>query len=152
MSFGDYAASGYFLVLQNGYTHCATFTVPNDLELEYIQVTLLNHDGLIGGSETVTASIKNAEYKLGSSTAYVAESTAVDWADVNTLGTYWYGFVRFTFNREHLDADQTYYLELNYSGTPTSGRYVGASLDWPYQVNTGDKTAVQMRVFGYREL
>lgn len=152
MSFGDYPNSGYFLVLKNGLNACGSFTVPNDLELEYVQVTMLNHDGLIAGNETVTASIKNAESKLGSASRVVATSAAADWSLVNAEGTYWYGFVRFSFNREHIDASQTYYLELNYSGTPTSTRYVGASLDWPLQVNAGDKTAVQMRVFGYRDL
>lgn len=152
MSFGDYPASGYFLVLQNGLNHCGSFTLPKDTELYAVQVTMLNHDGLIGGSETVTARLVNAVSKVGVSTAASATSAAVNWSDVNDEGAYWYGFVRFLFNREHLDKDITYHLELNFSGTPSSTRYVGASLDWPLQVNTGDQTAVQFRVFGYNEL
>lgn len=155
MSFGDYPDEGYFIELRNGLTDIGAFQLGKDLELQYIQLTMLNFSGddagLTGFRLYVSVDASGRSSGEGSG-EFVAESNLVTWSDVEDLGEYWLGFVRFDFDREHLDKDITYRLTIQSSTyAPNASRWVGVKVDWPDTVND-TPNGPQLRIFGYREL
>jgi hypothetical protein len=109
-----------------------------DIELKWIRQVIFVH-GVAGGSEQLRLGL----YSRSDLTGLVINS---DWAEVadwvseigNANGDYQIGFMRFDFERQHLDSDTEYHLAIetnNYTRNADTF-YLAAISDWPDPVNT----------------
>ncbi len=108
-------------------------------------------EGTLGGSETL-------QLKLYGTAAYagtpVASSAVVTVASLATT-TKWIGSVRFDFStRPNLNPALWYYAAVATTGYTRNANtfYMGATLDWPFSVNTinGGGPAARLSFAGYR--
>lgn len=132
---------------------CGAIDVQDNTNLLYLRVLLYKH-GTHGGTEQVRAKVySDADY---SKLMYTSEWA--DLADIDGLtSSPWWGWFRFTFARQALNKESTYYVALetqNYTRNADT-YYLSHSLDWPVAQNTqADPSApgAMMQIYGYRDL
>jgi hypothetical protein len=123
-------------------------TVTHHTELTYVRLLLLINN--------LSVSTQRLRIKVYSSSDYTGLVGTGDWAelaDIDGLGFWYWGWLRFSFARLNLSSNITYYLALeteNYTGSDSS--YLALSLDWPEKYYAGVYLKYAMQVYGYREL
>ena len=103
------------------------YTVAQGGELRHIRMTLYKH-GAAAGSEQMRLAL----YSRSDLNGLLAQSDWLDVADFAT-STYWFGYVRFDFDRYFLHADQNVHLTIetqNYT-RDVHTFYLGVVSDWP---------------------
>lgn len=137
--------------------HLGGFTMPADMELKYIRMTVYIHNTAgLGGSEQMRLGL----YSRSDLAGLVVNS---DWASVGdwssavgtTNGSYQIGLMRFDFNRQFLDSDSEYHLAVETNNYTRNGStfYLATVCDWPDPINTpatvGAYYAAQAAFYGY---
>jgi hypothetical protein len=152
MAYTQFAQDQYFIVSTDDvFTEAGNFTLTESMEVGHIVCTLFKL-GAHAGSESLQIGIfGNKDLSVP-----VALSDSVAMADIDTLtASGWAGRVRFDFDRQHLDDENTYYLGVRINNyTFADGSYYWAwALDWPDDINTyavGTKRGLQFSLLGYK--
>ena len=152
MAYDQFPRQQYVKVFNSGIEErLGAFTVDKIMQLKYIVLTMLKNGASVG-AETLQLKI----YPSWNSNRPVMISSAVrQLTDTGALNAQsWIGRLRFDFDGENLDPDETYYLRIataNYSRSVSY--YLGAILDWPDTVHTQSRTVAgaQIRVLGHCE-
>ena len=151
MGFGQFPQDQYLIIVTDDQPTQAGSLVPgSDIELGHITCRLFKL-GAHSGSETLQLHIYGNE----DLSTPIASSAEVAVSEIDSLtSSNWIGRVRFDFNREQLDSDNTYYFGIQVNNyTYSEGSYYWAwSLDWPDDVNTPASAVtrgIQASVLGY---
>lgn len=133
--------------------NCGSFTFTNDMELSNVQLMLFIN-GTLGGSETATIKLQsqNNNDMYTSTTLNLASQLS---SEESVTGD-WLGYVKFDFDREHINSSFTYNVELSFSNYTRNGDtfYISFVYDWPYTINASSPTVggANMKFYGYKEI
>lgn len=136
------------------------FKASAKMELFYIRAAVyINGVSSLGGSETMQMTI----YADNEGTKQLFQSSSINVSDIDGIGsTNWIGLVRFTFARQQINPNITYYPRISLSNYTRSGDtfYIGFPYDYFAPVYStlasGDTNRVTdhslaMQIFGYME-
>lgn len=128
---------------------CGSVDLLDHIELTYLRVLLFVH-GAPDPGEKLRA-------KVFSDSDYSALYATSEWAllsEIEDLSEMWWGWLRFSFDRQHLNKSQLYYLAIESDGYVRDGdtKYLSASLNWPLKQYEGDADTVMMQIYGHRRL
>ncbi len=149
MSFQQFADTQRIKVIETGeLVACGGVSIAAHMEVAYMRAVLYKH-GALAGTEKLRA-------KLFTDAALTKVHAASAWltvSDISGLGTYWIGWGRLDFDREHWNKNQTLYAGVETTGYTRNGdtSYLGLVLDYGISQND-EPTAVAMAFYGYRWL
>jgi len=151
MSFNNFASIQGFVVLETGLKQkLGIATIPHELELSHIVLTLYKHGANVGSEQLRINLYANDRYD-----SPFKSSGWVSIADIEDLSTNWLGWLRFDFERRNISLNQVVYVEIesqNYTRNADTF-YLGIGLDDPVRFNTitsGSSAPAAMQIIGYR--
>lgn len=130
--------------------HLGGYTMAKDMELKWVRLVIYKQ-GTEAGSEQIRLGVYSRSDLSG-------QLFTSDWVDVVDFvdGNNWIGFVRFDFDRQHLDADTVYHLAIETNNYTRNGDafFLSTSCDWPDPVNTPNDNnayyAAAAHFYGYQ--
>lgn len=137
---------------------CGSFTPDVDCEIKYLMHYFFIH-GNIAGTEKFRSIIYSSQ-NVGKPNyaGVVATSEWSDFADIEDRGEYWQGWIRATFDREHLKAGTEYWLAIEIDNYTPNGMtyYIAAKFDYDNSVYPKGSTSfteypIATRYYPYKE-
>lgn len=128
----------------------AQFTVREIIDLDFIQMWLV----IFGSPMTGTETIKLKLFTDSALTELIATSGAITASTLDQGVAESYSVVRFDFNGERLNTNDTYFLTVETTGLTkdANNAFIGWQLDWPFEINANsetDKKGVKFALGGY---
>jgi hypothetical protein len=135
----------------------AVIDLPHDTEVQYIRILFYKHGTVKLANEVIRMQVKIFPSDSLDHQSTVATSSYTYMTDIPDLSDYWWGWLRFDFNRQHLSKDRNYllYIEVNGDFTPQGDGFIGFALDYPVPQNTQAGAPVYgaaLQLYGYRNL
>ena len=155
MAFKDFAETQYIKTIDTSESiSFGSFSVVNSMELAHIRSALMiTGVSNLSGNEQVRLKI----YTDPAFTSLLYTSDYANLSDITDIGTTnWFGWIRIDFNRENINANLTYYVQLetlNYTRNAETF-WIGFSHDFPFPVYDNAQTLyykhpLAMQLFGY---
>lgn len=127
---------------------CGKFTTAVDTEIEHMRIMIYINN--------ITVTTERMRINVMSKYGHANPLYSSDWSDlsgITNIAAYWVGWLRFDFNGKFFDSDIDYFLELetgNYTRTGDTN-YLGAALDYPFEVSTStnEMPAVGVEFYGF---
>lgn len=151
MSIQQYAQKQIVKTLDTGeLASVGSFSTVDHTELRYVRLWFFKH-GAEGGSERLRLKVcSDAELSK-----VLYSSAWANLADAEIADDYWMGWLRFDFEREHINKNLTYYLALETASyTRTADYYLSLVRDWAtpiYAIGDSGALPTAMQIYGYEE-
>lgn len=127
------------------------FTFPDHMEIAHARLVVYKH-GSHAGTERLRVNIY-------SDSAYSNLMHQSDWSEIADIDgidaiDYWIGWLRFDFDREHVNLNYTYYIAVEIDGytRDSDAYYIAGVLDWPleHMTHVADQ-GLALVFYGYRQ-
>lgn len=149
MAFKDFSNQLYIKTLDTGEEGgLGTFTLTQNFEVNYMQMPIYVH-GALGGTERLRINVYSS-----TNSSLLMQSDWSNLSDIDNIGAYWIGKIRFNFTRKYLQKTVPIVLKLEVDNYTRNGDtfYIGYVLDWPLETNQQDSTpplGADVAIVGY---
>jgi hypothetical protein len=152
MAFNEFADTLYCKTFDTDeIVRMGSFQVAESLELQYIRL-LIYINGTIAGTERIRLRVYSDSGF--SNVLYTSDYSSM--SSITGLSTRFLGWVRFSFDREHINKNITYYLTAEIDNyTFAEPFYIGAMYDFPHPIYDNSENLfydhpIAFQLFGYK--